>query len=87
MLTGALTLCTTMISARGTGLDGEVGGVLAATSVEASVAGAVVGGQSVIIFWAAVTGACASCLLSIASGNATLGTIVPCAYICHLAFG
>ena len=40
-----------------------------------------------MIFWAAVTGACAGCLLMIAFGNAPLGTLVPCAYICHVAFG
>lgn len=87
MLAGALTLCTTMVSARGTGLDGEVGEVLAATSVEASVTAAVVGGQSVPIYWAAFAGLCGSCLLMFAFGNVPLGTALQCAHACSLMFG
>ena len=87
MLAGALTLCTTMISARGTGLDGEVGEVLAATSVETSVTAAVVGGQMAIMVWAAFAGLCMSCLPMIVSGTAPLVTVVSCAQVCYLAFG
>lgn len=87
MLAGALTLCTTMISARGTGLDGEVDGVVAAASVEASATTDVVGGQIIIAVWAALVGLCMSCLPMVLSGTSPLVTIVSCAQICHLALG
>ena len=87
ILAGALTLCTTMISAHETRLDDEVGGVLAATSVEVSVTAAVVGGQSVPIYWAAFAGLCGSCLLMYAFGNVPLGTALQCAHVCSLMFG
>jgi F0F1-type ATP synthase membrane subunit c/vacuolar-type H+-ATPase subunit K len=86
MLAGALTLCTTMISARGTGLDGEVDGVVAAASVEASATTDVVGGQTFTMYWV-VLGVCGSCLLMIAAGTAPPGAIVPCAYFCSLGLG
>lgn len=86
MLAGALTLCTTMISARGTGLGDDVGGVLAATSVETTVTPNVVGGQSVSIYWLAVAGVCGSCLVMVALGHAPFGTIATCAHVCSLVW-
>lgn len=87
MLAGALTLCTTMISVRETRLDDDVGGILAATSVEASVTADVVGGQLITALWAGLVGICGNCLLMIAFGNAPTGMIVPCAHVCSLVLG
>lgn len=87
VLAGALTLCTTMISAGGAGFDGEVGGVPVATTAEASATPAVVGGQPIKALWAGLVGVCGSCLLMIAFGNAPTGIIVPCAHVCSLVLG
>ena len=87
MLAGVLTLCTMMISARGTGLGPETDRVLAATAVESWVTADVVGGQSVAIYWMAYAGVCASCLLTFAFSNAPFGPMMVCARVCSLVLG